>query len=220
MKTILIIPCFNDNDSIKILLDQIHSIDDFDILIIDDGSLEEVRIDNENPKISIIRNSINKGKGYSLKKGFNYAYERGYTHAITLDADLQHDPKFISKFLAIDENINIVIGARIFNHAMPFHRKFSNKITSYLTSKLAGKKILDSQSGFRRYNLKNKSYINCKEDGFQFESEILINDSKFPESRVEHIDISTIYNDEKSSINNMLDTYKFVRLIVRKIFDR
>ena len=124
------------------------------------------------------------------------------------------------KFLNIDERINIVIGARDFNRNMPFHRRISNKITSYIISILTGKKILDSQSGYRRYKLYSKSFSNCSEDGFQFESEVLIDELRLKDSKVEHVSIPTVYNDEKSSINNISDTYKFIKLIIRKIIVR
>ena len=221
MKSIAIIPCFNDNDYLNHLLksDNFYN-QNIDVLIIDDGSNQEVLIDNLSKSIILIKNKTNRGKGYSIKKGLNYAIDNGYTHAITLDADLQHDPDYIDKFLAIDVRINIVIGARDFNHNMPFHRRFSNKITSGIISMLVGKKILDSQSGYRRYKLYSKSFNNCSEDGFQFESEVLINELRLQGSKVEHVFIPTIYNNQKSSINNITDTYKFIKLILRKIIVR
>ena len=221
MKTILIIPCYNDNSHLKTLLDSI-SLENilFDILIIDDGSKKEVSIKSANHNILLIRNDINRGKGYSIKKGLEYAFSNQYTHAITLDADLQHDPKYINKFIEIDKNVNIVIGARSFDKTMPFHRRLSNSITSFIISILTRKKIEDSQSGYRRYKLSSKSFADCIEDGFQFESEILINELRLDYASLEHISIPTLYNNEKSSINNVLDTYKFIKLILRKIIDR
>ena len=219
MNPVIIIPCFNDNKYIDTLLNSILSDHSIDILLVDDGSKEELMVNSTNERINIIRNSSNKGKGYSLKKGFKHACSRGYTHAVTLDADMQHDPKYIYDFINVDHSIDIVIGMRDFNQNMPVLRRFSNKTTSFIVSSIIGKKILDSQSGFRRYKLESQSFDKCKEDGFQFESEILINELKQVGSRVEHIPISTVYNDEKSSINNTADTYKFIKLILRKIFD-
>jgi len=221
MNNLLIIPCFNDNQHLKMLLDSpIFKKKYLDILIIDDGSDEEVIKEIADFDIKLIRNELNRGKGYALRQGLDYAFRNSYSHAITLDADLQHDPKHIDDFINIDPSINIVIGARRFDKSMPMHRRFSNSITSFIVSSITGKKILDSQSGYRRYSLTNETFRDCTEDGFPFESEILINEMRLKEAKVEHIYISTIYNTEKSSINNTLDTYKFIKLIIRKIIGR
>ena len=149
-----------------------------------------------------------------------YAYGNNYTHVITLDADLQHDPIYIKRFLDVEESVDVVIGARAFDSSMPFSRRFSNLTTSSILSFLTKKKILDSQSGYRRYKLNSDFFNYCIEDGFQFESEVLINRLREENTALEHVSISTLYNDEKSSINNVADTYKFIKLIIRKIIDR
>ena len=156
MKPIIIIPCYNDNRFVNDLVKDIIYQYNIDILIIDDGSDNVLQIDSLKESDVVLRNEANKGKGYSLRKAFNYAVDKNYTHAITLDADLQHDPKYIQKFIDIDGNVDIVIGSRDFNSEMPILRRFSNKITSYIASKITGKTILDSQSGYRRYKLSKK----------------------------------------------------------------
>ena len=220
MKPILIIPCFNDNNLIEKLLSSISDKKNLDILVIDDGSSDEVVINNHLDSLTIVRNSQNKGKGYSLKKGFSYAINNGYTHAVTMDADLQHNPDFIPDFLKVPPNIPLVLGVRNFDESMPAHRKLSNRITSFIISKMTKQSILDSQSGFRRYKLDSVHFKKCRENGFQFESEILINIFRNKTAKLEHILIPTVYDNEKSSINNIVDTYKFIKLIIRKIFDR
>ena len=169
MKNILIIPCFNDNAHLEELLKSILSkIIKIDILVIDDGSIPEVSLNIKDNEVKLIRNDLNMGKGYSLKRGFDYAIKNGFSHAITLDADLQHNPKHIEEFIQVDPAVNIVIGKRSFNSEMPIHRRMSNKITSFLVSILAKRKVLDSQSGYRRYKLDSDSFKFCYENGFHF----------------------------------------------------
>ena len=223
MKTILIIPCYNDNEQLKGLLASPFvkaSKYDFDVLVIDDGSFKVVSDDISETDFELIRNDVNKGKGFSIRKGLSYALKNKYSHAITLDADLQHDPNYISEFIQIDKDVDVVLGNRSFGKDMPFLRRVSNRITSFIVSFLTGKKVLDSQSGYRRYKLDTSSFSNCLEDGFQFESEILINDLRKKRSTLSHVSIPTLYGSEKSSINNILDTYKFIKLILRKIIAR
>jgi len=219
MKSIVIIPCFNDNKTINVLLEKILSSNDIDVLVIDDGSYENVSIDNSRDNVILLKNETNMGKGFSLKKAFKYAFEKDYTHTVTIDADMQHDPKFIPHFIDVNEGVDIVVGSRDFNGTMPFYRRLSNRLTSKIISVLVQKKILDSQSGYRRYKLEKRIYENSIENGFQFESEVLIDELRNKNSRLIHIPIPTIYNNEKSSIKNILDTYKFLKLIIRKIFD-
>ena len=145
MNILLIVPCFNDNYHLKKLLN-CKTFKGFngkiEILVIDDGSNESLSNEGIGINFKLIRNNINKGKGYSLRKGFAYALENNYTHAITMDADLQHDPKYINKFISIDKNIDIVIGSRKFDSAMPLSRRFSNKVTSFIVSVLSSKKYM------------------------------------------------------------------------------
>ena len=214
MNITIIIPAFNPPDSFLSLLKTISTISKLTIIIIDDGSFPEIVINN--PEIIILRNKQNQGKGFSLLKAFNYAQENGFTHAVTLDSDSQHDPKLIEMFLEVNEDISLVLGARKFEKDMPYHRRISNKLTSLIISLLSGEMIQDSQCGFRRYKLNEICSEIFIETGFQFESEILIKLLR-KKCTYHQVDISTIYRNEKSSINNIIDTLRFIRLILRSI---
>ena len=220
MNTLIVIPAFNSQKSINILIDKISKITDNDILIYDDGSIPELIIDESSSNmLKILRNKTNKGKGYTLKESFNYALINNYTHILTIDSDMQHDPSLISKFLKIEPNILLVIGRRYFTKPMPLHRRLSNHLTSSIISFLVKNRISDSQCGYRRYKISLLSDKEFKENGFQFESEILLKCIN-KNSSIEHINIPTIYNDSKSSIKSMPDTLKFIKLIGRCCFVR
>jgi hypothetical protein len=215
MKPVIIIPAYNPPQTFNQLISEINNTISNPIIVIDDGSYPVIK---ENNSIILLRNIKNTGKGYSLIKAFNYAYKLGYTHAITLDADFQHDPRYLEQFLEINEDITIVIGKRHFNITMPVHRKISNIVTSFIISYICGKKIFDSQCGYRRYKLSNVCDENYIENGFQFESEVLIKLMKKKNHTIYHLDVPTIYHKEFSSINNIFDTIKFLRLIYRSVF--
>jgi len=215
MKPVIIIPAFNPPESFKTLIDRINNIISIPIIVVDDGSNSFININYD--YITLLRNRHNKGKGYSLIKAFKYAYKKGYTHSITLDADSQHDPRYLCNFLEINEEIPIVIGKRNFNKRMPIHRKLSNIITSRIISYICGQTIHDSQCGYRRYKLSEVCSENYIENGFQFESEVLIKLLGISNCSIYQINIPTIYDSEKSYINNLMDAVKFLRLIVRSI---
>ena len=214
MNIAIIIPAFNPPESFLPLLKTISTISNLTIIIIDDGSIPEIII--KNTQIIILRNKHNKGKDFSLLKGLSYAQENEFTHAITLDADSQHDPALIKNFVEVNEDISLVLGIRKFEKDMPYHRRISNQLTSLIISFLCGEIIQDSQCGYRRYKLIDVGSEIFIETGFQFESEILIKLLKNKCSYHE-VDIPTIYGKEKSSINNIIDTLKFIRLILRSI---
>ena len=212
MNTAIIIPAFNPPDTFSSLLKTIQELTNSPIIIIDDGSIVEIKINHSD--IIILRNEDNCGKGYSLIKGLQFAQNEGFTHAITLDADSQHDPALIDSFLKIEDDISLVLGIRKFKNNMPFHRKISNKLTSLIISAICRHKLDDSQCGYRRYKLEDVCIESFNEKGFQFESEVLIKLLRSGKT-YQNVNIPTIYGQETSSIKKIRDTFKFIRLIVR-----
>ena len=214
MKIAIIIPAYNPPKSFLQLISAIHTITSTPVIIVDDGSEPLIILASSN--CTFLRNKKNMGKGAALLKGLYYAQKSGFTHAITLDADNQHDPEYLPLFLECDEDISIVLGVRNFNSIMPLHRKLSNKLTSEIISWMCNIKILDSQCGYRRYRLKDVCSKTYSESGFQFESEVLIKILRDNYS-LKHIAVPTIYSNDNSAMNNFRDTFKFINLIFRHI---
>jgi glycosyltransferase involved in cell wall biosynthesis len=99
-KILVLIPAFNAEKTISSLIDQISAfIPGKDVLVIDDGSTDKTYQLAKESGANCLQHKKNKGKGEALKTGFEYAVEQGYYGVITLDADLQHDPKFIPEFI-------------------------------------------------------------------------------------------------------------------------
>jgi len=105
-KILVLIPAFNAEKTISPLIEQISAnrIKKEDILVIDDGSLDSTYEIVKKCGVKIIQHQNNKGKGEALKTGFGYTLREGYSGVITLDADLQHDPKFIPEFIEKTES--------------------------------------------------------------------------------------------------------------------
>ena len=218
MKLLILIPCYNThkylNDLISLLKSQTHN----KIMVVDDGSSPPLNTEDfEDNHLILIRNNINRGKGYSLKLGFKYALENDYTHVVTLDGDMQHDPMAINKFINPNKNIDFLLGHRTFSKPMPCSRIISNTITSKIISILKSKTINDSQCGYRRYKIKTIKKFIFVENGYLFESEILLNCIN-KNTDIKNIDIRVIYNDSPSHINKVRDSINFIKLILRYIF--
>ena len=218
MKLLILIPSFNTHKYLDKLITLIRLQTASDILVVDDGSSPQLSLNYSDDKnVIIYRNHINKGKGNVIKYGINYAIGKNYTHLLTIDGDLQHNPNQINLFLNEANQIDFLLGYRSFTSPMPIQRILSNTITSFIISLLIEKKIYDSQCGYRRYKLKNLNNLSIDDNGYLFESEILLKYIN-KNSLVKNIKIDTIYHNSKSYIHVFKDTAKFLYLIVRYIF--
>ncbi len=215
INTIILIPVYNGRDSLVKLAKSIGLITQLPIMVVDDGSNDGL---NAKDIAGVyLRHENNQGKGAALKLGLNHAKELGYTHAITLDADGQHDPTLIDSFYAhsVSKPGALVIGARDFANAqMPFHRKLSNNITSLILSLRSGNIVYDGQVGYRCYPLNDSRLWAIHEDGFQFESAVYFNAAKLKLKLVWQT-IPVIYGNEQSHMHLVKDTLRFVRTFFR-----
>jgi len=118
MKTLIIIPTYNEIDNLRPLLTQIFSYaPETDVLIVDDNSpdgtgklADEIRI--ENPQVNVLHRPGKQGLGTAYIAGFKYAIEHPYDAAFEMDADFSHDPRYLPDFLTAIENADLVIGSR------------------------------------------------------------------------------------------------------------
>lgn len=167
MKCLVIIPCYNEEESIiDVVKDIENNLDkNFSYLVINDGSTDRSRqilIDNN---IKHIHLPVNLGLSSAVRCGYKYAYENGFDAAIQFDGDGQHKACFIKEMLnEIENRANIVIGSRFLNKKKNISlRMFGSSIISFLIKLKTGKKINDPTSGMRmldRNNMYEYAY-NC-----------------------------------------------------------
>ena len=99
-----------------------------------------------------LRLDENQGKGAAVRHALGRIAPGDFTHVLFMDGDGQHRPEDIPSLVeqARATGADLVIGARALDRArMPRSRHFSNTVGSRLASRLVGRPILDSQSGFR-----------------------------------------------------------------------
>jgi len=217
MKCIIVIPAFNADNTIASLVEQIQKTTTIPIMIIDDGSNIPVSNYISDSNVIIHRIEKNMGKGYAIRTGLRYSQSSGYSHVVTLDADLQHPVKYIPKLLAVKDGVDLVIGVRHFDVMMPVNRRISNTLTSLILSCLCHRKFRDSQCGYRRYRIGTLNGLILEEDGFMFESEVIVKMFKNKQGQLVEIPIETVYNNEKSHIRNVYDTVQFIQLMIKSI---
>jgi len=210
MKILALIPAYNEEERIGKVVKK--TLKYCDVIVIDDGSIDDTgKIAKENGAF-VIKHEKNRGKGDALITGFNYALKNNYDVIITLDADGQHDPSEIPNFLKKIDRYDIIIGARDFKE-MPFPRRISNTITTFLLSLRTHQKIGDSQSGYRLIKTDVLRGLDFKTKRFILESELLVR----AKCRIGNVRIKTIYRGEKSHINTLRDTIKFIKFLIQSL---
>ena len=159
----VVVPVFNEEGSIKLLINKVCEnieeiiknkiLDDYEILFISDGSTDEseaiIKSEIEkNMHIKLISFRANFGKSKALATGFKHAIG---DIIITMDADLQDDPKEISRFIEkLDEGYDMVSGWKE-NRLDPLEKRLPSKFFNWVTSKFSGVDIHDFNCGFKAY---------------------------------------------------------------------
>ncbi len=192
-----------------------------DVLVVDDGSPDGTGAEAARAGASVIRLEPNRGKGAALLAGLAEARRRGFDAAVTVDADGQHDAAAIPAMLAaLGRGADVVIGTRMKDlRGMPPQRIFSNTFTSAVISALAGRPVRDSQTGYRALRLAALEKLPLKRRGFDLESEMLLKAARGG-AKIAHVTVPTIYGDERSKINVLADTYRFLRVVVADLAER
>jgi glycosyltransferase involved in cell wall biosynthesis len=172
----VLIPAFNAaksvGDVVRAAKEEVH-----DVVVIDDGSRDETGIVAAGAGAKVITHPQNRGKGSALKTGFAYAIDDGYDAVITLDADGQHLPREIPKFLECraTTGADLIIGGRshLFDGMLP-RRRMANRFSAYMIGKLSKTGITDSQSGYRLYSARLLRNTHLRTEGFDLESEVIV----------------------------------------------
>ncbi|MCL1827652.1 MAG: glycosyltransferase family 2 protein [Candidatus Cloacimonetes bacterium] len=217
--TLILIPVYNSYQHLIKLHQRIfRASPKCNLFCVNDGStdlsLEMIKI----LQINYISFEENRGKGHALKTGFTYAKENNYQFVITLDSDLQHSPAYLRNFFIVQnkEKADMVIGFRSFNiHNMPLTRVMSNYLTSTILSHKTGKLILDSQSGFRMYNLQYFDADKLQTNRYQTETELLLSYIS-QNAKIAHTEIPVIYGNEISHISYLRDIQNFCKLMIKE----
>ncbi|PHR44590.1 MAG: glycosyltransferase [Fluviicola sp.] len=176
LKCCVIIPTYNNQNTLKRVLDGVLKITD-KVIIVNDGSTDDTKsILAQYKDVEQIHFKKNIGKGFALRKGFEKALDLDYSHAITIDSDGQHYPEDILLFLEFvkDQPETLVIGSRNMNQeGVPNKSSFGNKFSNFWFWFETGLSLKDTQSGFRLYPIKKmpKSWFTKK---FEFEIEVIV----------------------------------------------
>ena len=188
------------------------------VLVVDDGSTDATAERARSTGVDVVIHPHNRGKGESIKTGLRYWLEHGSEYVVLLDADGQHLPEEISRFVdsaASESSAKIFIGSRMNDiSGMPLVRRIVNRYMSGEISRVCGQQIPDTQCGFRMLHRDIIPEVLSGASRFEYETEMLIIASR-KGHRVASVPITTVYSDEVSSINPVRDTVRFFKLMRR-----
>ena len=160
MKTLIIIPAFNEEGSIeKVVNNLTEKFPQYDYLVINDGSTDGTKNICSGNGYQVVNLVINMGIGGAVQTGYRYARDNHYDIAVQIDGDGQHDVSFLAEMIKlIEENkADVVIGSR-FVEKEGFQssqmRRVGINFLSILAWILTGVRVKDITSGYRVINRK------------------------------------------------------------------
>lgn len=203
-KKIALIPVYGPTELLNELVKRLYD-NNFEIVIVDDGSPPNSShiFQLSTPYSTILKHSVNQGKGAALKTGFDFIKSHYPTDSVivTMDADGQH--RIEDAILLCDEAIKnpqcLILGSRNFNGNVPARSRFGNAITRLVYRISTGTQIQDTQTGLRAFcaNL-IPFFMNISGNRYEYEMNVLL---ECPHSNIplKEVVIETIYIDDNAS---------------------
>lgn len=232
---VAIVPLFDHAGTVVEVLEGILA-QGFSPIVVDDGSTDGgdqvvARWLRERCPDGVLASlDRNRGKAAALLAGFEVAAERGATHAITLDADGQHDPRFIADFLSAAEQHGwertLVLGNRCpIPVAYPLGRLVGRMLSGLAIRAASGVVVQDAACGMRLYSLAEVRGLRCLGGRYAWEEEAVIR-SAWAGAVIEQVPIPVIYRDHATAPSHYRfrrdwseGTLVLVSAVAQRVFD-
>jgi len=213
MKSIIVIPTYNEIENIEHLInDVINKVEGVNILVVDDnspdGTAKQVKkMMAVNDRIHLLERPGKMGLGTAYCDGFRYALANNFEAIFEMDADFSHDPNELPNFLKALEDNDLVIGSRYIKGVNVINWPLSRLILSYganmYTRVITGMPLMDATGGFKCFRaskLKEIDLNSVKTNGYGFQIEMnyrmWINGARIKE-------IPIIFVDRRSGVSKM-----------------
>lgn len=185
MKTLVIIPTYNESENIEkivpVVLEKDSSIH---VLIVDDNSPDGTgkiadSMSQESDRIFVIHRQNKAGLGTAYLTGFKFALAKGYDLIFEMDCDFSHDPKYLPHFLKAIRDADLVLGSRYISGVNVINWPMSRLLLSYFANvysrMVTGLKVKDATGGFKCFRRKVLEAIELdrvKSNGYSFQIEM------------------------------------------------
>jgi len=200
-KILVAMPAYNEEKYIGSVVLKAQQYAD-EVIVLDDGSTDDTSEIAKLAGATVIRHEKNKGYGAAIQSILAEAKRRTPDILVLLDADSQHNPKDIPLLIEpIWEGFDLVIGSRKLqrNH-IPLYRRIGQKILLHSTHLLSGKKLSDSESGFRVFSKKAITSLELRETGMSISAETIA-EATAKGLKITEVPISVTYTKDGSTLN-------------------
>lgn len=216
MASLVILPTYNELANLGPLVEQIlDQGDEFDVLVIDDGSPDGTGLLAEHLKtvypgrVEVIHRQGKLGLATAYLAGFRYGIVKGYDYLFEMDADFSHQPKYLPEFLATAraEGADVVLGSRYTTGGgvvnWPWHRRLMSRSGSAYAGIVLGLPFRDLTGGFKLFRREalesiNLNSIRATGYGFQIEMTYRLHQAGF--RIVEH---PIVFQDRREGVSKM-----------------
>jgi dolichol-phosphate mannosyltransferase len=185
MKTLIIIPTYNEYENLPSLLDTLFSYaPESDVLVVDDNSPDGTgkladQIHATDPRVHVLHRAGKLGLGTAYVAGFKYAIDHAYDVAFEMDADFSHDPQYLPGFLTAIEDADLVIGSRYIHGGdtpnWSFLRRCISGCGNIFARFMLGIPVHDCTAGYRCYRrevLESIDLDTVQSQGYAFQVEM------------------------------------------------
>lgn len=225
MNVPILIPAYNPDEKLLVLISDLVESGIKNIIVINDGSdTESAKIFesiSENESCHLCTHAVNLGKGRAIKTGLNFALtnSRDLKGIVTSDADGQHLAMDILKVQGELSSYpeSLILGCREFKENIPFKSKLGNEITKIVFRLLTGLKVSDTQTGLRGIPVKYIPECLCLDgEKYEYEINMLVSSGK-NQIGIREVPIQTIYIDQNraSHFNPVLDSIRIYFVLFR-----
>jgi len=184
LRPVVVVPCFNNGRTVGSIIQRILE-GGWSCVVVDDGStddtagaLDALQHPAGGTRLEVLRHGHNRGKAAALATGFDHARQAGATHAITLDADGQHDPEQADTLWACAQAhpACVGLGERPVGpgSGAPWRSRIGRRVSNTLVRWQCGLRVADTQTGFRVYPLGLLGELSCRFSRYAFETEVLV----------------------------------------------
>ena len=186
MKTLVVLPTYNEGENIAGILDKVLAHGIFDVMVVDDNSTDGTRetvhkFMDKHDNVHIIEREGKLGLGTAYVAGFLWGLERGYDCLMEMDSDFSHNPDDMPRFVAaIEKGAALVIGSRYLGGTISvvgwdFKRLLLSRFGNVYSSTILNTTLTDMTSGFRAYSRRALESIRLKQvnsEGYAFQIEM------------------------------------------------